>query len=169
MKDRKAPIKGFIKGELGTFTFQLNPGEWRRSRSIRLVSMGNPGVKCPDYQFDGAEPRNIDIEIYLDSRMATPVDPDNAIKTLEAMQIGRGKTPPKYCTFGWGGFSIDVYIVSMEVTSMEFNTQLQTMKATVRLTLQEAYDQSNSAGGTAPTTSNKGTITVSGSAKALFI
>lgn len=145
--NRQSPQKASIAG----ITCQVNPSDWTKEKSINLTAIGGVGCWEPQRQYDGAEPTTISVQLYFDSKFVNTVDVDSQIAAIEAAAAPPDPedaqfTGPSPTQFSVGPETYEVYITSYTIKRSAFSVGMQTVRATVDLTMEFAYPQAPSSG-----------------------
>lgn len=145
----------------GTLTFMVNPTELTISKSNSWNHTYQKGRNVPKWEFKGGDPRQMQLELFFDSRLPT-LDPDctassdlrpSLNKLFNFMMIDDGSQlkgakskmshPPK-CRMQWGEgtmhLSFDCYVTSCSIKYTMFDESGVPTRATASLTLLEATD-----------------------------
>jgi hypothetical protein len=153
-----------IEGELanstaGTLEFMFNPTEYTISKSNSWTTTANKGRNVPKYEFQGGEPRQLQMELFFNSYLPRFGEQQQDLrlvlnKLFNMMMIDKSSQlkgsnsrmshPPK-CRIEWGGatnhLAFQCYIISCSIKYTMFNEDGIPIRATANLTLKEAMDR----------------------------
>jgi hypothetical protein len=123
-----AYIRVLSPGE-GTVNFHYNPEEFTVQQTAQWVSTPQPAAgEGGTPQFQGIQPRTVEVKVLLDSFSNPPNPPDPAIAILKkAMQptqesLSKHAPKPPSVSFGWGTNIVleQAYIKSLSITYKRF-------------------------------------------------
>jgi len=153
----KATLKNQNTGDVIKFLF--NPTEYTIVKTNNWSSKPNVGKNVPKRDFTGGNSRKLDMEIFLDvleskgadDHLETKQSADVRVhvnKLVELTLIDQNKKHPKtqkarppLCLFQWGGtWSFQAIVTSLSVRYTLFHEDGIPVRATAKLTLEEAED-----------------------------
>jgi len=154
----KATLKNQNNGDVITFLF--NPTEYTIAKSNNWSSKPNVGKNVPKRDFTGGNSRKLDMELFLDVleakgaddhlRMNQEADVRLHVNKLVALTLidEKKKNPkthkarPPLCLFQWGGtWSFQAVVTSLSVRYTLFREDGTPVRATAKITLEEAEDE----------------------------
>ncbi|GAA2598844.1 CIS tube protein [Streptomyces lienomycini] len=131
-----------------TFNFEFNPAQLSISQRTNWVATPTAAVrKAAKPQFMGAEPREMTLEIFLDSSMKP--DGTTVMKKVESLllccevtakSLADDQPSPPWVVFEWGSFStarFTAYVSSIETQYTLFGTTGVPIRATCQVALVE--------------------------------
>src|SRR3712207_2584921 len=153
-------IEGALAGTPdGTLEFMYNPTEYSISKSNSWRTSANKGKNVPKYEFQGGEPRQLQMELFFNSYLPRFGEQQKDLrkhldKLFNMMLIDQsaqtkgqhsGMSRPPKCRVQWGKntnhLAFECYIVSCSIKYTMFNEQGVPIRATANLTLKEAMDR----------------------------
>ena len=131
--------------QIDDVTFQFNPKEYSLQKSANWKSKPAKGAKqAPMPEFQGADPRSITIEIFLD---ATDSDSRDITRDVEKLlgcctpldqTVGQNKPSPPFVIFSWGTqSSVAAYVKQVQIKYTLFRPDGTPIRATGSMQLQE--------------------------------
>ncbi|WP_164419570.1 CIS tube protein [Streptomyces salinarius] len=135
-------------GLMRTFGFEFNPAQLTLTRRARWNATPVAAVReAAKPEFLGAEPREMTLEIFLDTSMKP--DATTVLKKVESLldccevtttSLGADQPSPPWVVFEWGSFStarFTAYVASVEASYTLFSTTGVPIRATCQVTLVE--------------------------------
>ncbi|NJP68662.1 LysM peptidoglycan-binding domain-containing protein [Streptomyces spiramenti] len=135
-------------GLMTTFSFDFNPAQLSLSRRANWRASDKPMVRDgPLPEFLGPEPREMSVEIFLDSShepggdtVLRKVEDLLACCSVTANSYAAKQPSPPWVVFQWGSFSTArfvAYVTSVDVTYSLFGTSGVPIRATCQMQLKE--------------------------------
>ncbi|MER5490182.1 CIS tube protein [Streptomyces sp. NPDC002454] len=135
-------------GLMRTFTFEFNPAQLSLNQRTQWKATPTAAVReAAKPQFMGAEPREMTLEIFLDSSMKP--DGDTVMKKVKSLldccevtekSLASDQPSPPWVRFEWGSFAtarFTAYVSSVEASYTLFGTSGVPIRATCRVHLVE--------------------------------
>ncbi|MFD5970224.1 LysM peptidoglycan-binding domain-containing protein [Streptomyces sp. NPDC060311] len=135
-------------GLMRTFGFEFNPAQLTLTRRARWNATPVAAVReAAKPEFLGAEPREMTLEIFLDTSMKP--DAQTVLKKVESLldccevtakSLGADQPSPPWVVFEWGSFStarFTAYVASVEASYTLFSTTGVPIRATCQVALVE--------------------------------
>jgi nucleoid-associated protein YgaU len=159
----RALVKAFIKPKDGgdTLTCRFNPSEYTISKSGNWQKTPTKAARsAPTPEFTGANPRNMQMELFFDGWEGDSGDVSRDVDTLlewtnpTQKSLGDNKPNPPILVFHWGPKSyFDAYLKQVSAKFTLFGGDGTPLRATANVTLEEVPDepgaQNPSSGGVA--------------------
>ncbi|MEV8129286.1 tail protein X [Streptomyces sp. NPDC085944] len=135
-------------GLMRTFGFEFNPAQLTLTRRAQWNATPVAAVReAAKPEFLGAEPREMTLEIFLDTSMKP--DAQTVLKKVESLldccevttkSLGADQPSPPWVVFEWGSFStarFTAYVASVEASYTLFSTTGVPIRATCQVALVE--------------------------------
>lgn len=159
----KASLKNQNNGEMIQFLF--NPTEYTIAKTNNWSSKPNVGKNVPKRDFTGGNSQKLDMELFLDVLEAKGTDDHLEIKQDSDVRVHVNKlvaltlidqnkknpktkkSRPPLCLFQWGGqWSFQAVVTSLSVRYTLFHENGIPVRATAKITLEEAEDEKEQKG-----------------------
>ena len=120
--------------------FQYNPQAWTEKITINWKTTTQPKGKSTTPQYQGAQPRTLDIDILLDAFAVPPVPPSPMMLLLKQLTqpLPLTNKVPKVM-FGWGS---NIVMASAYITSLTFSHERFLLGVPVRTTAKVSLSES---------------------------
>ena len=133
----------------------FNPTEYTLAKTNNWASKPNVGKNVPKRDFTGGNSRKLDMELFFDVFEKKDADVrDHVNKVFALMMIDEAKKNPKtkkarppLCLFQWGGnWSFKAAVTNLSVRYTLFRDTGIPARATAKITLEEAEDETEQKG-----------------------